>query len=265
MATVRHVAQCHLGSSTQLEAEMIAPDSPLRRIPAALDRRQAMFFDGIRYSVEMVDLAYARLCDSLCQIAGQFAEGNTQPGLPATFAAPFIDAWSIVDSVHRLRELLEQTPNLKRSKSPSYELFRRKTALVTELRNTIQHLRNELTTFAERDWPAYGVIDWLSIVDAQEGIVKACVMVSGKVRSGSFPVRNPAGLAIQGPVDHVTLQCKEERLGLSDLVRAIEPIVRGLENSLRSQVADEPTDTSDLCVCMTVKLDLEQPPATENS
>ncbi len=243
---------------------MLAPDSPLRRIPAALDRRQAMFIDGIRYSVEMIDLAYVRLCDSLFRIASQFENDKSQSDLPATFAAPFIDAWSIVDSIHRLRELLEQLPNAKRSKSPPYNLFRRKTALVTELRNIIQHLRKDLTIFAENDWPAYGVLDWLSVIDPQQGIVKACVMVSGKVRSGSFPVRNPVGLTIQGSIDHVTLQCKQERLGLSDAVRAIEPIVRGLEDSLRSQVADEPTDASDLCVCMTVKLNLEQPPATEN-
>ena len=40
---------------------IIGPESSLRRIPAALDRRQAFFIEGIRVSIEMIEAAHARL------------------------------------------------------------------------------------------------------------------------------------------------------------------------------------------------------------
>ena len=40
---------------------IIDEGSPFRRLPSELDRRQALFLDGIRYSVEMADLAHTRL------------------------------------------------------------------------------------------------------------------------------------------------------------------------------------------------------------
>jgi hypothetical protein len=54
---------------------IIDEGSPFRRLPSELDRRQALFLDGIRYSVEMADLAHTRLRQTLFDIAKEQNRG----------------------------------------------------------------------------------------------------------------------------------------------------------------------------------------------
>ncbi len=48
---------------------IVGEESPLRQLPADLNCKQTLFLDGIRYSVEMADLAHARLRDTLLRLA----------------------------------------------------------------------------------------------------------------------------------------------------------------------------------------------------
>jgi len=82
-------------SRDSLETPMIiGPDSPLRRLPTALDRKQALFLDGIRFSVEMADLAYQRLRHTLLNFESSFDRSAAySPGVVA-----MIDAWVIIDN-----------------------------------------------------------------------------------------------------------------------------------------------------------------------
>ena len=45
---------------------IISENSPFRKLPL-LDRKTSLFLDGIRYSIEMADLAYSRLYSVLCK------------------------------------------------------------------------------------------------------------------------------------------------------------------------------------------------------
>lgn len=83
---------------------IISDGSPLRRLPSELDRRQALFLDGIRYSVEMADLAYTRLRQTLFNLAEQRGSGTSLDHW--LFVSAVQDAWSLIDSLHRLRGLL---------------------------------------------------------------------------------------------------------------------------------------------------------------
>jgi hypothetical protein len=40
---------------------ILGPDSALHRIPSALNPKQAFFIEGIRISIEMIDVAHRRL------------------------------------------------------------------------------------------------------------------------------------------------------------------------------------------------------------
>src|SRR5438270_4866665 len=105
------------------ENEMIIDNnSPFRRIPVQTNRKQMLFFDGIRYTVEMADLAHQRLRETLYEIA----QNPTVPEPnPHDFASAVLDAWSIVDLVYRLRGLIEQAPGIKQ-KSPALLSFMKK-------------------------------------------------------------------------------------------------------------------------------------------
>lgn len=78
---------------------IIGDESPLRRLPGQLDRKQMLYLDGIRYSIEMADLAHLRLQQTLLDLANH---SNDSDPVHLYFVAAVQDAWSIVDSVHRL-------------------------------------------------------------------------------------------------------------------------------------------------------------------
>ena len=48
---------------------IIRTDSVLRQLPVGLDRKQALFLDGIRHAAEIMSLAYSRLTTTLTRIA----------------------------------------------------------------------------------------------------------------------------------------------------------------------------------------------------
>src|SRR5690242_18801017 len=79
---------------------LIGPESCLRRIPAALDRKQAFFLEGVRVSVEMIELVYRRLEQTL--LATTTAMVALEAPGQERFTQATSDAWFVVDVFHRL-------------------------------------------------------------------------------------------------------------------------------------------------------------------
>ena len=120
---------------------ILKKDSVLRNIPTDLNRRQALFIEGIRFSIETADLAYLRLRDTLIVLG---TRETADPDSPST-ASAMLDAWSIIDSLHRLRGLMRNMPGIeKRDRIPPIRAFFDSTTNVVKLRNTVQHLDNEI-------------------------------------------------------------------------------------------------------------------------
>ncbi len=115
---------------------MIPTDSPLRLLPQSTDPRQRLILDAIRIAAQCVDISYRRLVENL-------ENGRRDPeSAHVDGIAAMLDAWSVVDSVHRLRELAQALPKW-RSRAPSKQVFLRATAAADDLRNSIQHLGGE--------------------------------------------------------------------------------------------------------------------------
>lgn len=234
---------------------IISDTSPFKHIPADLNQQQASFFDGIRYAVEMADLASIRLTDSLWRLSTICQDTKLDP---IAVISSFLDAWSMVDSIHRLRELLEQMPGLrKKSQSPLYRRFRHETAVVKDIRNTVQHLRGEIHEMATNGWPVWGTLDWLALLDADAGRCRCCTMTSGRIVSGTRHIINPCGKTIHGQIDFVTLQCKLHRLDLSETIRLTERVIRPLEKSLLKQFDGLPTSGSEIVVCVDMAVPMQ--------
>jgi hypothetical protein len=223
-------------------------------IPTELDQQQDSFFDGIRYSVEMADLASIRLSESLWRIC---TVNQESPLAHVDVVSSFLDAWSMVDSIHRLSELLEQMPGLrKRRQSPLYRRFMQEAAIVEKLRNVVQHLRGEIHEMARNGCPIWGSIQWLAVLDSQSEFCRCCAMTAGRIISGSQNIINPCDKVIQGCVDFITLQCKSLRLDLSETMRLVERIVVCLEKSLARQFNGLPSTGSEIIVRLDIQLSL---------
>src|SRR5262249_43125210 len=118
---------------------IVRPDSPLRRLPHALDRKQILFLNSIRVAAEIVDMTYARLEEVLLRLAKTDATTGGQ-GIPIIPA--FQDSWSMIDSVNRLCCLLRRMRRMKQ-KAPGLQLFYHAPTNVEALHNIVQHLDSE--------------------------------------------------------------------------------------------------------------------------
>ena len=153
---------------------LVEKDSPLRRVSVHTDPRVILFLDGIRYSIEIIDLSYNRLLKTLDIISNP---ENTNIELTELIVQATSDAWSIVDFAHRLRELVQQLPQL-RKKEASVQLFIRNTDELEELRNFVQHFRTEIDSFVSRSMRLWGVVSWSKIND-ETGLPESHSIVPG--------------------------------------------------------------------------------------
>ena len=120
---------------------IIRKDSPLRRIPAKLNDEQTLFLDAIRYSIEMTDASYSQLKRTLLNIT---KKGQLHTTLSLYTVKAIKDAWSIIDTVNRLRELLINMPGIEKG-APGRVIFMKNTAEVKSLRNIIQYLNKKFS------------------------------------------------------------------------------------------------------------------------
>ena len=136
---------------------LVPPDSPLLKVPVDVDRRTVLFLDGVRYSLHVFDLTADRLTAAL-----QLLSDDEQPPeeLATRIALAVSDAWQLVDIVHRLRELLQQLPRL-RKKEPKLQLFLRQTAAAEALRHFVQHFRTGIDSYATTGMPVWGTLTWV--------------------------------------------------------------------------------------------------------
>lgn len=85
-------------SRSKSERLILGRDSILKKIPANVSAKQAVFLDGIRHAAEIMDIAYGRLQETLTQLA---LHPPTATELPDISAHVFLDAWSFIDAVDR--------------------------------------------------------------------------------------------------------------------------------------------------------------------
>lgn len=146
---------------------IVGEDCPLRRLPAALDRKQTLFLDGIRYSAEMADLAHVRVQHTLHRLAMSSKDSEENSGNLDHLAvlSAMQDAWAIVDSLHRLRGLLQQMPGIKQN-TPNMRVFRQQTDKVEDLRNGVQHLNQQIHKLVSQS-DRLGILELVRIVGTQ--------------------------------------------------------------------------------------------------
>ena len=119
---------------------------------------------------------------------------------PKNVAFAFDVAWSIVDTVHRIREVAQAVPGLN-TKRLEVRRFLTATALAETLRHYIQHLRNELLKQPENPYPVWGSLAW---ADATEPMMTHTVL-SGASRKGLWHPSGTYDLAKGGWGSRVTL------------------------------------------------------------
>lgn len=232
---------------------VFSEDSPFRKLPRNLNRPQLMFFDGIRFSVEMISLSYARLAATLLKISEEAVTEDSSDLPMLDRISALQEAWSIVDSTFRLKCLLEATPHLKKN-MPDLQLFFRKTSAVTKLRNIIQHLNTEMKSLIQGNHPAWGVLCWTNITDAENFISDSFTYVPGTMfDSKDIPTLNPLGRIFREKIDHVELHAGKYNISISNLAYATLELAKKLEEVLSKQISGDNASGGDFLFAMTIQ------------
>lgn len=232
---------------------MIPHDSPLHNPPSIASAKQVAAFDGLRYSFNIVGLAYDRLQDDLLAIS---SDGPKDRLDPVRVTSAFLHAWSFVDNLYRLGQLLHDVPGLRWT--PDLEVYTRAVAAFEPLRHGFQHLDDRLGQSASTDTPLLGTLYWFYTPGAFDDRGTSHSLASGVLRAGHHFVRNPLGREYEVPIGLISLLAFGHEVELSDLLRRTIPIARGLDEGLRTWAGAAPRVGADLL--LSVSMTFGNPP-----
>ncbi len=205
---------------------IINAQSPLRRIPKSSNARQQVFFDGIRFAIEIADLAYRRLRETLWQVSS--LDDATEYALE--YASAVGDAWLIVDSINRLRALCCVAPGI--ADKPYCRSFVQKVHPVKALRNSVQHLDGRVDVIIKKKSPVWGEISWAIVTENPPVRAQLHTLAAGSFKAGEHRFADIAGRQFTFPIDVIALTGEGETVVLSDLMTTTAEFVRQMEVDL---------------------------------
>ncbi len=130
----------------------------MNETPQPLTRHMVLFLDALRYSFQMAQFQR----DEIDKLLPVLEETESITGEYETDAVRLtLNLWGIIDIGHRIRELIQQLPGLKKN-APEIQIFLRSTQTVEDLRHYVQHLRTGIHALPEKSAPLWGVISWVS-------------------------------------------------------------------------------------------------------
>ncbi|MEZ5196374.1 MAG: hypothetical protein R2764_08240 [Bacteroidales bacterium] len=226
---------------------LINQDSPLRKVPIVLEKRQVLLIDGIRYSLDIVDISFQKLNEYLYNLS--FTEEGLCPSLPSIYS----EVWNIVNNTSIFIKLLISFPVI------DYEVLLKEIFVINDLRNSHQHLNQRIDEiFLKEELPIFGELSWYAKKhsNSDNGII--CTIHSGfftnKTKTSMKPV-NPSGKSNEFLINNITLtgikrvkKTKDEiqflktRVDLNHVYQELRRIVLNIEHQFLEQFKSVPTD-----------------------
>ena len=136
------------------------------------DIRILKCFDGLHYSFELLHFNYQGLYEACVSINQN--QSNLIPVLSR--------CWSIVDLVHRIREISQAVPGLNK-KNENLVKFLHETNIAESCRHYIQHLREELSKTTPNPFPVWGSLSW---VDPQDNSKSFLAVIGAQIPGTSY-------------------------------------------------------------------------------
>jgi len=212
-------------------------------MPVNVPRRQILYLDALRLSAEMAGLAFDHLHELLAGVTER-RDGPLQAGKAV---GAILDAYSVIDAVHRFRELLQLTPGLKHNST--FELFVRQTNDVRELRHIVQHLNRKVDRIAREGWAALGTLTWLGPSAVPGGPPSSYILQAGTFYPGQWthgPTVDAYSSLPEGEISAISLSTAGIRVNLSTITDRLRTMIQSLEGPLEEFAADNERFGSDV-------------------
>jgi len=222
-------------------------DSPLFNPPSSLHPKQRVAVDGVRLALDMLSEAWSRLSVELEAL-------SLNPEAPLTrdrLARVYMNAWIVIDVIHRLRLLLLAMPGLKRT--PEVELAIRAFEQVGELRDGFQHIYERMQDAVTEGRPLWGSLSWVwSPLETLGVKAKVFSIVIGGIRPGKVPMLNPLGKELTVPLGAVTAYAFGHSADLSCQLDRVTRVAAYLDNALR-QVCSPKGEMADVLMSVDIE------------
>lgn len=212
---------------------MLSENSVLARLPNNLDRKQALFLNGIRHAAEFAALAYERLAHSLTLIAT--TDIAKEEARSRCYTSIFIDAWAIIDAFDRFRLLDKKFPGAVASASLPNAETKELVETARKLRNVADHLAECADLVVSKNGTALGVLTWVTLSNENAESGATCALVPGGMPDGEIALVNAAGESARYPTDLIHLTAGGRRLSLSKLVAHMATRIHLIEQQLAMQ------------------------------
>lgn len=210
-------------------------DSPLLNIPATLEKRQAIFLDGLRQHAQIATYAYTRLCKSLSELSFEHPS-NTKNY--QDFTHIFLDVWAFVESADRFRQLWHLQPasdTIAGDFAP--KIVNNKLQSIRNLRNVSSHIAQKIDQIASLNSSVSGLIRWITMHSKEPTVIRTYFMRPGIIHgqlSAQFVA--PSGkILFTHDVASIVLNAGNHEGNLSKAYSLVCSIVNFSEHYLASQ------------------------------
>jgi hypothetical protein len=230
---------------------MLPEESILRHLPARLDPTERIRLEATVFAADALSFAFS----SIREITARHGSGiSSIPRHERT--ALFVHAWTMVDQIHVLRQLLHAMRNGQMG--PNQKKFYDTSEPALKMRNKMDHLKTNIrnrTSQRGKQGPLFGTLSYFLVEPHQMKqtdagtVVEAGTIVSitsGSVQVGNRPtgrIPNPADQPIHPPVSQFILTAFDRNLVFDEVLEALQLTLNKsseqAEASLRKQAEAE--------------------------
>lgn len=221
---------------------MIPNDALIRRIPAFIAEEQRLRIEAIVFASD----AIAACLDDVRAIANNIGD-KIDSISRSQRTRIFICAWTIVDGIHAIRNLMQSL----HFTSAKIQDFIEKYESATLLRNKFDHLNQNVENLAQsqrRRPPIFGALSYCylpptEVQKVREGANPKCAslvtLTTGKIRTPwGVQMFNPLNRDVTVPVGGFQFEAFDQTIVLEEAVDALEAVVLELNDGLNVQITD---------------------------
>lgn len=223
-----------MGQTEHYRGQQLVPDdSYLRRLPVGLKPESRLRMDAIVIASDILSQAYQDLFRLGAEIGANLS--SISNSLRATIIGL---AWSIVDQLHAIRQLLTPPPAM--TAGPITQRFLDAAAPATFLRNKMDHLKSNIGNLSDKKgdrYPLFGAISYvLSNADPETGGLLMTVSSGALHGSEVFPAVNPLGRSFTTPVGLLQLHAFDLTFEFSPTFSALQDYIGATEVGLEIKI-----------------------------
>ena len=219
---------------------MLSDSAFLRRVPEFFNGEHAVHIDALVFASDAVAISMASIRaqaalykDSICKAPR------------AVHTRMLMDVWTVIDSLHVVRELLDAMVY----KTESGPKFRENFAAASRLRNMMDHLHQNAKNVAnsKKRPPVFGALAYLCVADEFVRFVDGEVRVegvgsvaisAGRITDQKFTMLNPMERHFTIPVSNFYFEAFDHSIDLDSAETALDSLINELNNSLELKATE---------------------------